>query len=148
MNWIFWKPHFNAAEKETIKLAIQKAESNTSGEIRVFVENRCKSENTIHRATECFFKFNMQNTQLKNGVLIYIAIKDKKFAIIGDSGINEMVSDNFWDSEKECMKSYFKNGKIIEGIEASILKVGEQLKQFFPHQSNDTNELNDDIIIG
>jgi uncharacterized membrane protein len=148
MNWIFWKPHFTAFEKETIKLAIQKAESNTSGEIRVYVENKCAHENVLDRATECFYKLKMQNTQLKNGVLIYVAIKDKKFAIIGDSAINMAVGNNFWDTEKENMQSYFKQGKIIEGIEATVLKVGNQLKQYFPYQADDKNELSDEMIIG
>ncbi|MEY2828771.1 MAG: hypothetical protein RIQ33_629 [Bacteroidota bacterium] len=148
MNWIFWKPHFTASEKETIKLAIQQAESNTSGEIRVYVENKCAHKNVLDRATECFYKLKMQNTQLKNGVLIYVAIKDKKFAIIGDSGINKVVGNNFWDSEKENMQSYFKQGKIIEGIEATVLKVGNQLKQYFPHQADDKNELSDEMVIG
>jgi uncharacterized membrane protein len=148
MNWIFSKPHFSNTEKETIKLAIQAAENNTSGEIRVYVENKCKPENVLDRATECFYKLKMQNTQLKNGVLIYVAVKDKKFAIIGDAGINKVVPINFWDAEKESMKAYFINGKIIEGIASTIEKVGLQLQQFFPHQADDINELSDDMVIG
>ncbi|MFM2048112.1 MAG: hypothetical protein RI955_660 [Bacteroidota bacterium] len=148
MNWIFSKPHFTKAEKETIKLAIQQAETNTSGEIRVYVENKCKPENVLDRAAKCFYKLEMQNTELKNGVLIYIAIKDKKFAIIGDAGINNLVSENFWDSEKQRMQTYFKSGKIIEGIAATVAQVGQQLQQFFPYQADDKNELSDDMVIG
>lgn len=148
MNLIFWKPHFTKAEKNTIRLAIKKAETNTSGEIRVFVENKCKQDDVIKRASECFVKLKMQNTELKNGVLIYLALKDRKFAIIGDSGINNLVPSNFWDSEKNSMQNYFKNGKIIEGIEFTIEQVGNQLKQFFPYQSDDKNELSDDMVIG
>jgi uncharacterized membrane protein len=81
-------------------------------------------------------------------VLIYVAVKDKKFAIIGDAGINKVVPINFWDAEKESMKSYFINGKIIEGIASTIEKVGLQLQQFFPHQADDINELSDDMVIG
>ncbi|MFM2225789.1 MAG: hypothetical protein RJA07_1991 [Bacteroidota bacterium] len=148
MNWIFSKPHFSKAEKETIRVAIEQAETNTSGEIRVYVENKCKPENVLDRAAECFYKLKMQNTELKNGVLIYIAIKDKKFAIIGDAGINKVVPLNFWDIEKQNMQSYFKSGKIIEGIAATVQQVGNQLQQFFPHQQDDKNELSDEMVIG
>ena len=148
MNLIFWKPHFTKAEKETIRLAIKKAETNTSGEIRVYVENKCKYNDVIKRASECFIKLKMHDTKLKNGVLIYLAIKDRKFAIIGDEGINNLVPSNFWDSEKDNMQNYFKNGKIIEGIAATIEQVGNQLKHFFPYQSDDKNELSDEMVIG
>ncbi len=88
----------------------------------------------------------MEVTALRNGVLIYVALADKKFAIIGDEGINKAVPDDFWESTKELMLHKFKNNEIAEGISVGIIEAGKQLKKYFPYQSDDINELPDDIV--
>lgn len=135
----------NEEEQEEVKLAIQSAEFNTSGEIRVFVEARCKEAEVMNCAIHHFNRLKMHETKLRNGVLIYLAIEDKRFAIIGDSGINEIVPDNFWESTKDIMVSHFKKSEMAEGLKQGIAKVGEQLKKFFPYDKDDKNELPDEI---
>ncbi len=132
-------------EQEKIKHSIEWAEKATSGEIRVCVENNCKID-AYDRAIECFYDLKMDNTKLRNGVLIYVALDDHKFSIIGDQGINALVADDFWDSTKELMLEKFKAKDIAEGISVGIIEAGKQLKKYFPYQSNDTNELSDDIV--
>ena len=135
------------AEEQEIVEAIGKAEKDTSGEIRVHIEK----ENTIaplDRAMEVFHNLQMENTQERNGVIIYVAVKSKHFAIYGDKGINEKVGIDFWDSTKEIMQNHFKNGNFKQGLIDGILKAGEQLKTHFPFQDNDTNELSNEISKG
>ncbi|HEY9122805.1 MAG TPA: TPM domain-containing protein [Bacteroidales bacterium] len=138
---------FTKEEKAALVAAIEKAEKNTSGEIRVHIENKCPID-VLDRTVQVFTKLNMHKTQQRNGVLIYLAIEDKKFAIIGDAGINSVVPANFWDSVKEQMQAKFVEGKFSEGICIGIEAVGEKLKAFFPYQSDDVNELSDEISFG
>jgi uncharacterized membrane protein len=136
--------------KENEKLiveAIARAEANTSGEIRVHLEGKCKGE-VLDRAAWLFKKLGMQSTEARNGVLIYLSVNDRKFAIIGDSGINKVVPTGFWDNIKEIMVSHFKEGEFANGLVKGIEMSGQQLKQYFPHQANDVNELPDDISYG
>lgn len=135
---------FTEEEQQQIQKAVAAAEKNTSGEIRVCVEKTC-SDNTLDRAAKYFSQLGMDKTKLRNGVLIYVATVDRKFAIIGDAGINGVVPANFWDSTKEDMLSHFKYGNLLEGIITGIAKAGEQLKKYFPHMLDDKNELPDDI---
>ncbi len=135
---------FSDAEKKQITDAIAQAELNTSGEIRLHVEGRCKID-VLDRAAYVFEKLNMNQTAQRNGVLFYLAVFDRKFAILGDSGINKLVPSNFWDEIKETMLSFFKEGKFAEGLSRGILMAGEQLKTNFPYQSDDKNELSDEI---
>lgn len=134
-------------DKENILHAIKEAELNTSGEIRVHIESRCKI-NELDRAAHVFSILKMHKTALRNGVLIYIAFKDKKFAILGDAGINAVVPEDFWNSTLDKMRLQFVNGKFADGIIAAITSAGEKLKAYFPHQSDDINELSDDISFG
>ena len=136
-----------AREEQVIIDAIKVAENNTSGEIRIHIE-KSTNEPPMKRALEVFRFLNMENTALRNGVLFYLAVDSKKFAILGDEGINNLVPDNFWDQEKELMLSYFKKGDFTTGIELAILEVGKKLKEYFPFQSDDTNELSDEISKG
>ena len=138
---------FSREEKARIKSAIQEAELNTSGEIRVHIENRCR-EDVMDRAAWWFAKLEMHKTELRNGVLFYLAIKDRKFAILGDAGINAVTPDDFWDKIKENMLAHFTEGRFTEGLSEGILMAGEQLKVNFPHQKDDVNELSDDISFG
>lgn len=134
-------------QEQQIIEAIKTAEKNTSGEIRVHIEKSTEKP-PMERALEVFYSLKMDTTKLRNGVLLYIAVESKALAILGDEGINKCVPDNFWESEKELMLSHFSKGEFTEGIELAILEVGEKLKEFFPYQSNDTNELSNEISKG
>jgi len=138
---------FSTQQKNQITEAIKKAELNTSGEIRVHIENKCKIE-VLDRAAEVFSQLKMHKTELRNGVLFYVAINDHKFAILGDAGINAKVPEYFWDNETEVVINHFKDGKYAEGLSTGILMAGEQLKQHFPYQTDDKNELSDEISFG
>lgn len=141
------KKFFSKEQKEQIIRAIQEAEKETSGEIRLHLDSKCKGD-ALERAMVVFQKLKMQETQLRNGTLIYLAVNDRKFAIYGDTGINEAVPDNFWQDVKDDMRNYFKDDKFADGIISGIEQVGQKLKDFFPYQSDDINELPDDISIG
>lgn len=135
---------FNDEEQERIRKAIEGAEKHTSGQLRVCIEKTC-SENVLDRAAKYFHQLDMHKTKLRNGVLIYVATTDRKFAIIGDAGINKVVPENFWDDTKEDMLEHFKQGNLVEGIVTGLEIAGDHLQKFFPHESGDTNELPDDI---
>ncbi|MFA6249793.1 MAG: TPM domain-containing protein [Mucilaginibacter sp.] len=135
---------FTEDEQQRIQQAVADAEKSTSGEIRVCMEKTC-SDNPLDRAAKYFAQLEMHKTKLRNGVLIYVATVDRKFAIIGDAGINSAVPVDFWESTKEAMLSHFKYGNLVEGIVTGITQAGEQLKKYFPHLLNDKNELPDDI---
>ena len=134
----------NREEDQRVVEAIRQAERNTSGEIKVHIENRCKGD-VEQRSLFIFDKLKLNETQLHNGVLIYLAIKDHKFAILGDKGINDVVEDNFWNDVKDLMQNQFKEGRFAEGLEQGIMRCGEKLKAYFPYQSDDINEIPDDI---
>jgi uncharacterized membrane protein len=134
-------------EEQAVVAAIGIAEKNTSGEIRVHIEKET-SIAPIERAVEVFHQLQMDTTQERNGVIIYVAVKSKQFAIYGDKGINEKVASDFWDSTKDIMLSHFKNGNFKQGLIDGILKAGEQLQKYFPYQSDDTNELSNEISKG
>lgn len=136
-----------AEQEQSIIKAIKIAEKSTSGEIRVHIEETTNMP-PLDRALEVFYSLEMDKTEQRNGVLFYIAVESKQFAILGDEGINKLVPENFWDLEKELMISHFKQEEYSKGIELSILKVGEKLKQFFPYQDDDSNELSDEISKG
>lgn len=141
------KDFFTQTEQQQIVEAIKQAELNTSGEIRLHIEANCKGD-AYTRAKEVFEQLGMHATELKNGVLFYVAYADHQFAILGDKGIHEKVTQRFWDEEKEVLLSYFKQNKYAEGICIAIAKAGEKLKTHFPYQHNDTNELSNDISFG
>ena len=135
------------AEEQEIVEAIRVAEKETSGEIRVHIE-KTTSLNPFDRAKEIFHELRMDETELKNGVLIYIAVDDKKFAICGDKGINDIVENDFWDCTKEIMLSHFKSNNFKQGLIDGILRAGEKLKTHFPWTEGDTNELSNEISKG
>lgn len=135
------------AEEESIIRSIKEAELNTSGEVQVHIENHCKEE-VLDRAAEVFAILKMHKTKSRNGVLFYLAIKDHKFAILGDAGINRKVPANFWDDIKAHMASHFQHGNIVAGLCEGIHMAGKALKEHFPYQKNDTNELPDNISFG
>lgn len=135
------------AEEKAIVEAIRKAEKNTSGEIRVHIENHTEEDHYEH-AQKIFGQLHMHETKLRNGVLIYIAVTDHKFVILGDEGINKKVEKHFWEETKNLMQSHFKKGEFKSGIVAGVLQAGEQLKSHFPWQSEDVNELPNEISKG
>lgn len=137
----------NEEEEKRVLEAIRIAEKNTSGEIRVHLETKCDGE-VLKRAQEVFGKLKMHKTKLRNGVLFYVATDSHHFAILGDEGINKKVPENFWEETKELVISHLKTDERAKGLEAGILKAGEQLKTFFPYQSDDENELSDEISTG
>ncbi len=134
-------------EEQEIVEAIRVAEKNTSGEIRVHIE-KTTSLDAFDRALEVFHELKMDETQLKNGVLIYLAIEDRTFVICGDKGINDVVENNFWDSTKDIMVSHFKKGNFKQGLIDGILIAGTALKEHFPWSEDDTNELSNEISKG
>ena len=141
------KRYFSEEELDEIVNAIGEAELNTSGELRVHIEKYCR-EDVLDRAAYVFKKLKIHNTDLRNGVLFYLAVEDHKFAVLADSGINQKVPDNTWKSIKDYMETYFKEGRFSKGLSFGILKTGELLKQYFPYMSDDKNELKDEISFG
>lgn len=123
------------------------SEKNTSGEIRVHLENHCHGD-VLDRAALLFETLKMHKTDKRNGVLFYLAVEDRKFAILGDAGINAVTPDNFWDKIKEKMLISFSEGKFSEGLCTGIQMAGEALQEHFPYQKTDVNELTDDLSYG
>jgi uncharacterized membrane protein len=136
---------FNDDEQQRIRKAIADAENATSGQIRVCVEKTC-NEPVLDRAAKYFHQLDMHKTKLRNGVLIYVAAVHRKFAVIGDAGINKVVPDNFWDDTRDDMLKHFKLGNLIEGIVTGIEITGNHLQKYFPHNVNGANELSDDVV--
>jgi uncharacterized membrane protein len=139
--------YFTEENKLQIANAIRVAEMNTSGEVRLHIEKYCKGD-ALDQAAYVFGKLEMHKTKLRNGVLFYLAVEDRKFAILGDAGINQKVPADFWDKTKELVLSKFSEGNITKGLTQGILMAGEQLKTHFPHLEGDKNELTNDISFG
>lgn len=134
-------------EEQEIVQAIVTAEKNTSGEIRVHIEETSEKP-PLERAKEVFSSLEMYNTEAKNGVLFYIGVANKGFAILGDEGINNVVEADFWDCTKDLVLEHFKNKEFKKGLVEGVLRAGEKLKHYFPYQSDDTNELSNEISKG
>ena len=134
----------NAADEHEIISAIKEAEKNTSGEIRVHIENHSEKP-PLERAQEVFYQLEMDATVARNGVLFYVGVNDHAFAIIGDEGIDKVVEDDFWDCTKDVVISRFKEKRFKDGLVEGILRAGERLKKFFPYTSGDENELSNEI---
>jgi uncharacterized membrane protein len=136
-----------AEERDQIVKAIESAELNTSGEIRVHIESYCKKD-PVGRAILIFNKLRMYETRERNGVLIYIAFKSRKLSVIGDSGINSMVPENFWNEVKEILASHLAKGELSAGLVKAISLSGEKLKAYFPYKNDDINEQSNEISFG
>lgn len=139
---------FSKKEEQIVIQAVQDAERMTSGEIRVHVESNCPEPQVLDRAVHVFDSLQMENTQLRNGVLIYLAVVSKQFAIIGDVGINEVVPEGFWNRAVEAMRPLLAKGETALAVAAGARMVGELLKDKFPCQGDDKNELSDEISYG
>lgn len=138
------KDFFTDIQKRDIQLAIENAELNTSGEIRVHLAKNCK-EDVLKKSKKVFEKLKMHQTDLRNGVLIFLAIEDRKISILGDKGINDLVEPDFWDSIKNNMVDQFKKEQFTVGLCQGIEMIGVKLKNHFPYQKDDVNELTNDI---
>lgn len=141
------KNFLTQAEEDAVVAAIQQAEKNTSGEIRVHIENHSEKP-PLERAQEVFFQLGMDKTTVRNGVLFYIGVADHTFAIIGDEGIDKVVEGDFWDCTKDTIIAHFKEKRFADGLVEGVLRAGERLKQYFPYNNDDENELPDTISKG
>jgi uncharacterized membrane protein len=141
------KAFFTSQQNEDIILAIKNAELDTSGEIRVHIEEKCPGD-VLDRASVIFKKLEIHKTELRNGVLFYLAIKNRKFAVIGDAGINKVVPENFWDEVRDILLNHFRDNKFTDGLVEGITLAGHQLKKHFPYKQDDINELSDEISYG
>ena len=135
---------FSKEQQILILAAVSEAEKATSGEIRVHIETYCP-EDVLDRAAWVFKKLKMDQTAERNGVLFYLAVEDKKFAIIGDAGINSKVPEGFWDEIKTLLQRNFAECRFTEGLSEGIMLAGQQLKMHFPYKGDDKNELLDEI---
>ncbi len=141
------KDFFTKEQREDIRQAILNAELDTSGEIRVHIETTCKGD-VLDRAAYIFDKMGMQRTVKRNGVLFYLAVKNRRFAVIGDTGINAVVEEDFWDNLKTLLLNHFRENHFTDGLIQGIDMVGGKLKKHFPYQTGDVNELTDEISFG
>ena len=141
------KDFFTLQEQEAIVCAIRNAEMQTSGEVRVHIEDACPVE-ALDRAAAVFAALQLHKTKQRNGVLFYISVQDHRFALLGDAGINHVVPPDFWENIKNEVLQYFQQGKFVEGLVAGITATGDQLHRFFPYHHNDINELPDEISFG
>jgi uncharacterized membrane protein len=141
--------HFEPGEAERIVTAVREAEKRTSGEVRVYVESRCRYVDPVHRAGEIFFGLKMDLTAERNAVLVYVAMRDHQFAIFADEGIYREMGEKYWNDEAKKMLEAFKRESYADGLVTIINDLGEALKDHFPYDNKgDKNELPDDIIFG
>ena len=152
MNLFPWrkrKEFFTPEEKQQLVEAIQRAEHRTSGEVRVFIESKCRFVYALDRAREIFFSLKMHETELRNATLIYVAVKDRQAAVFGDEGIHQKVGKKYWEDVVSKMLLQFKQQKLADGICQGINDLGEALHFYFPFdRSTDKNELPDEIVFG
>ena len=141
------KSFFTDEQSKLIQQSIADAERMCSGEIRVHIDIRCKGDVMV-QAKKVFEKLKMHKTAERNGVLIYLALADKKMAILGDKGINEKVPEGFWDLAYSSMRNFFAAANYTEGLVVGIGMAGEKLRTYFPYQKDDSNELSNEISYG
>lgn len=138
---------FTLEQQQELKTAIQLAEKNTSGEIRLHIDTSRPKE-VFPRAFEVFNTLEISKTELKNGVLFYLSLESREFAVIGDAGINNLVPDDFWDDVRDLVISHFKKEEFVKGLIGGIKLCSFKLKEFFPYQREDVNELTDELSFG
>jgi uncharacterized membrane protein len=139
---------FSEREGEAIVEAIRQAELHTSGEIRVHLQDHCKADDILAHTAALFHQLKMDETQERNGVLVYLAVRDHRFAIYADEGINQRVPEHFWDEIVAEMQAHFQASAFVRGLTEGIQKIGVELRHYFPRQDDDENELPDDISYG
>jgi len=141
-------PFLSSDDELAIVQAIQEAEKKTSGEVRVHIEKKCPKKDPVKRAISLFQKLRMHKTDLRNGVIVYVATEDHLLAIWGDEGIHAKVGQEFWESTLITLQEDFKTNQIKNGLTKALLDIGEKLQQHFPYQKDDKNELDDFISYG
>ena len=141
-------PFLSSDDELAIVQAIQEAEKKTSGEVRVHIEKKCPKKDPIKRAINLFQKLRMHKTDLRNGVIVYVATEDHLLAIWGDEGIHVKVGQEFWENTLITLQKDFKTNQIKNGLTRALLDIGEKLQQHFPYQKDDKNELDDFISYG
>ena len=141
-------PFLSSDDELAIVQAIQEAEKKTSGEVRVHIEKKCPNKDPVKRAISLFQKLGMHKTDLRNGVIVYVATEDHLLAIWGDEGIHAKVGQEFWESTLITLQEDFKTNQIKNGLTKALLDIGEKLQQHFPYQKDDKNELDDFISYG
>ncbi len=139
---------FTEKQQREIVEAIRAAERLTSGEVRLYVEHRCRFMDPLHRAHEVFTKLELHKRMHRNAVLVYVALKDRQYAILGDEGIHTRVGDTFWKTQAEHLKNHFRQGMITEGIVHCILEIGKALQAYFPHTGEQGNNQDEEIFYG
>ena len=140
---------FSQEEKDLVVAAIQGAECKTSGEVRVYIESKCRFVKPVDRAIEIFQKLNMQSTAQRNAVIVYVAMKDRQLAVYGDQGIHEKVGIDFWNEAVKKMLQQFNSSNYANGIATVVTEIGNALQEHFPYDAQtDINELPDDIVFG
>lgn len=143
------KPFFSEEERALIRSAIAEAEMQTSGEIRVFVENNCRFVDAIDRAAELFFHLQMDKTANRNAVLVYVALKDRQLAIYADVAIHQKGGPEYWKAAVKELLSFFNKKNYALGMKEIVLRIGSLLKVHFPYDgASDKNELPDEIVFG
>ena len=147
--WKKKKEFFTPEEKQQLVEAINQAEQRTSGEVRVFIESKCRFVDALDRAQEIFFKLKMQETEQRNATLIYVAVKDRQAAVYGDEGIHLKVGKPWWEDVVARMMLEFRDQKLADGVCKGITLLGEALQFHFPYnRDTDKNELPDEIVFG
>ena len=141
-------PFLSSDDELAIVQAIQEAEKKTSGEVRVHIEKKCPKKDPVKRAISLFQKLRMHKTDLRNGVIVYVATEDHLLAIWGDEGIHAKVGQEFWENTLITLQKDFKTNQIKNGLTKALLDIGEKLQQHFPYQKDDKNELDDSISYG
>jgi uncharacterized membrane protein len=143
---LFWRPFRSDEEKHLVE-AVAAVEKTTAAEIRIHVDRYCKGDPML-KAVNIFSHLKMEQTENRNGVLIFVAIDDRKFALYGDEGINKKVPKGFWESTRDKMLDEFQQGRMVEGISKGVLEAGKQLAKHFPQKPEDTDELSNEISYG
>lgn len=143
------KSFFSEKDKTLIESAIKEAETATSGEVRVYIENHCGKPGPLERARQMFLELKMQETAQRNGVLLYIALKDRKLAVYGDEGIHQKLGESYWAERVKAIIEHFSQKKHAEGIANAVREIGQALALHFPYdRTTDSNELSDEIVFG
>jgi uncharacterized membrane protein len=147
--WQKKKEFFTEEEKQQLIQAIKLAEQKTSGEVRVFIESKCRFVDALDRAREIFFKLEMDHTEQRNATLVYVAVNDHQAAVFGDEGIHQKVGAQYWQDIVTKMLLQFRQQNLSDGICQAITDLGQALQFYFPYnRDTDKNELPDEIVFG
>ena len=136
--------YWDARDLDAIRAGIAEAEKNTSGEIRVHLSVRTQ-EDMLAVAKTIFKKLKMHKTRLRNGVLILVDPRNKRFAVFGDEGIHAKTGDDFWRATRDAMQAGFASGRWTEGVLAGVKSAGKKLTEHFPVGAEDGNELANEV---